>query len=118
MGELHDSVKPYFSKPHIPEMWSRARNLLHESILKPELLNLKDQYKSVYHGEGQKPCGCLEKLYHNVVLPNGDVSLCCMDYGLEHIIGNLLDQEYEDVIPKHNTCFNLCRFCENGVDPE
>ena len=118
MGELHDSVKPYFSKPHIPEMWSRARNLLHESILKPELLNLKDQYKSVYHGEGQKTCGCLEKLYHNVVLPNGDVSLCCMDYGLEHIVGNLLDQEYEDVIPKHNTCFNLCRFCENGVDPE
>ena len=61
----------------------------------------------------KRPVGCLEKLYHNVVLPNGDVSLCCMDYGLEHIIGNLLDQEYEDVIPKHNTCFfNLCRFCE------
>ena len=53
-------------------------------------------------------------MYHNITLPNGDVSLCCMDYGLEHIIGNLLEQDYEDVIPDNNACFNLCRFCENG----
>ena len=25
----------------------------------------------------------------NVVLPNGDVALCCMDYGLKHVIGNI-----------------------------
>ena len=118
MGEIDSSVKHVFSESHIPEMWSRARNLLHESILKPELLNRKNEYKSVYHGEKPRTCGCLEKLYHNVVLPNGDVSLCCMDYGLEHIIGNLIEQDYEDVIPENNTCFNLCRFCENGVEPE
>ena len=118
MGEIDSSVKHVFSKSHIPEMWSRAGNLLHESILKPELLNRKNEYKSVYHGEKPRTCGCLEKLYHNVVLPNGDVSLCCMDYGLEHIIGNLIEQDYEDVMPENNTCFNLCRFCENGVEPE
>ena len=118
MGEIDSSVKHVFSESHIPEMWSRAGNLLHESILKPELLNRKNEYKSVYHGEKPRTCGCLEKLYHNVVLPNGDVSLCCMDYGLEHIIGNLIEQDYEDVIPENNTCFNLCRFCENGVEPE
>jgi sulfatase maturation enzyme AslB (radical SAM superfamily) len=31
---------------------------------------------------------------HNVVLPNGDVVLCCMDYSLKHKIGNLLTDEY------------------------
>lgn len=118
MGEVDESVSHVFPTSHIPEMWSRAGNLLHESILKPELLNRKNEYKSVYHGENPRTCGCLEKLYHNVVLPNGDVSLCCMDYGLEHIIGNLLYQDYEDIIPENNTCFNLCKFCENGVEPK
>lgn len=29
------------------------------------------------------------ELNHNVLLPNGDVLLCCEDYGLKHILGNL-----------------------------
>ena len=86
-------------------------------ILKPELLNRANEFKSIYHGEEAKTCGCLEKLYHNVVLPNGDVSLCCMDYGLKHIIGNIFEQSYDEVVPKNNSCFNLCKFCENGVKP-
>lgn len=31
---------------------------------------------------------------HNVLLPNGDIALCCMDYGLRHIIGNIRDGYY------------------------
>jgi MoaA/NifB/PqqE/SkfB family radical SAM enzyme len=114
MGTVHESVRHVFPDAPTYQMWSRAGNLLGESMMKPELLNRKDEYKSVYHGEQPMTCGCLEKLYHNIMLPNGDVSLCCMDYGLEHILGNLLDQDYEDVIPEDNTCFNLCRFCENA----
>ncbi len=34
---------------------------------------------------------------HNVVLPNGDVVLCCMDYGLSHPLGNLLSQPYSSL---------------------
>lgn len=117
MGTVHESVSHVFPEAPIPEMWSRAGNLFGESLMKPELINRKDEYKSVYHGDKPKTCGCIEKLYHNVVLPNGDVSLCCMDYGLEHIIGNLLNQSYEEIMPANNTCFNLCRFCENGVNP-
>lgn len=33
----------------------------------------------------------------NVLLPNGDVVLCCMDYGLQHVLGNLLRQEYHEL---------------------
>ena len=62
-------------------------------------------------------CGCDETLYHNVVLPNGDVSLCCMDYGLKHILGNLYTQEYNDIIPEPLSCFTLCSSCENGIKP-
>ncbi len=31
---------------------------------------------------------------HNVVLPNGDVVLCCMDYSTKHRVGNLLKDSY------------------------
>ena len=117
MGTVHESVRHVFTDAPVYAMWSRAGNLLGESMMKPELLNRKDEYRSIYHGEQPMTCGCLEKMYHNVMLPNGDVSLCCMDYGLEHILGNLYEQSYEDVIPDNFQCFNLCRFCENAVKP-
>jgi Iron-sulfur cluster-binding domain len=34
---------------------------------------------------------------HNMLLPNGDVALCCQDYGLKHILGNLLRQDYASI---------------------
>ena len=33
-------------------------------------------------------------LTKNVLLPNGDVALCCMDYNLRHVLGNLLVEHY------------------------
>jgi hypothetical protein len=32
-----------------------------------------------------------------VLLPNCDVTLCCMDFGLKHILGNLLNQPYSEI---------------------
>ena len=62
----------------------------------------------------------------NVLLPNGDVVLCCMDYDLKHIIGNLLKQTYEEIFqskplldliamnekPEFDKC-SICKSCEN-----
>ena len=62
----------------------------------------------------------------NVVLPNGDVVLCCMDYNLKHIIGNLHRDDYyalfrsevlRDLIvlnqkPEFSKC-SLCKSCDN-----
>jgi sulfatase maturation enzyme AslB (radical SAM superfamily) len=115
MGEPHEDITFVIEKAQVPDMWSRAGNLFGEARLKPELMNL--HFKSIYHGEQDMTCGCYERLYHNILLPNGDVSLCCMDYGLEHILGNLLEQEYEDILPEPYSCFNLCRFCENAISP-
>lgn len=32
-----------------------------------------------------------------VMLPNCDVVLCCMDFGLKHSLGNLLHESYDDI---------------------
>jgi len=62
----------------------------------------------------------------NVLLPNGDVVLCCMDYNLKHVIGNLLKQTYDEMmqgdklaeIIKLNEAdgfdkCSICKSCEN-----
>ena len=118
MGEVHDDVKHIFPTAHVPEFWSRAGNLLGEAIIKPELQKFQDRFKHMDHGAQEMTCGCVEDLYHNVVLPNGDVSLCCMDYGLKHIIGNIFEQDYDDIIPAPFTTFKLCQTCENGIKPK
>lgn len=117
-AELHPEIKPYFSEAPTYEMWSRAGNLMHETMLKPELLNVVDRWKAAYHEDKNRTCGCIEHLYHNVLLPNGDVSLCCMDYGLEYILGNLFESEYNQIVPKEQSCFDICNLCENGVNPK
>jgi len=118
MGEVHEDVKHIFPTAHVPEFWSRAGNLLGEAIIKPELQKFQDRFKHMDHGDQEMTCGCVEDLYHNVVLPNGDVSLCCMDYGLKHIIGNIFEQDYDDIIPAPFTTFKLCQTCENGIKPK
>ena len=62
----------------------------------------------------------------NVLLPNGSVVLCCMDYNLSHVLGNLLEQTYEEVMQgkplldliAHNealgfTKCSICKSCDN-----
>ena len=42
-------------------------------------------------------CGFTPFYDQNVVLPNGDVVLCCMDYSARHRLGNLIEQDYYDI---------------------
>jgi hypothetical protein len=42
-------------------------------------------------------CASTPYFDHNTMLPNGDVVLCCMDYGRRHVLGNLLRQSYEAI---------------------
>ncbi len=68
---------------------------------------------------------CGKLLNHNVMLPNGDIILCCMDYGLKHVLGNLLEVDYEKLF--HTSGYRLlqrklnddsldilCRYCHNA----
>jgi organic radical activating enzyme len=65
------------------------------------------------------------KYNHNVLLPNGDVVLCCMDYGLQHKLGNLLHCSYEELFTSEayqqimrglndDTINILCRTCHEA----
>lgn len=67
--------------------------------------------------------GCARNLCQNVLLPNGDVALCCMDYGLKHIIGNLLTSGYQSLFSSNEflkvkkgledeSIDTLCRYCD------
>jgi FkbM family methyltransferase len=115
MGDtVHESIRHIFSTAPTYAMWSRAGNLTGERMLKPELRD--QQFLSIDHGDKQMTCGCDERLYHNIMLPNGDVSLCCMDYGLEEICGNIFESDYNDIIPDPYEIFKLCNKCENAID--
>lgn len=116
--EVHPDVRHLFDWAPNYEMWSRAGNLIRESLDKPQLIALKDRWNSIYHTDKNRTCGCVEHLYHNVLLPNGQVTLCCMDYGLDQVLGNLYEQSYEELIPEAQSCYDLCNYCENGVPPK
>lgn len=61
---------------------------------------------------------------HNVLLPNGDVLMCCMDYGMTGIFGNLFEQSYEEVLNSSaaremratlTKGESICRHCSNAI---
>jgi FkbM family methyltransferase len=112
LGELKEEYKGLFPNNHIPTLWSRAGNLEMEKAFKPELKNLK--YNSSVLKVGDTTCSVKGGVNRNVMLPNGDVVLCCMDYSLKHTLGNLYTQSYDEIRPKQDTPFELCKLCENG----
>lgn len=73
-------------------------------------------------------CASTKDYDHNVLLPDGSVYLCCMDYTLSHKIGSLLTQEYDDLFqseellklrtenekPGFSAC-SICKSCENVI---
>jgi len=114
MGEVLDEFSHLWNGFSASKMYSRAGNLEKERLLKPELLP-EIFYWASHPPESPTTCNCPEGLYHNVCLPNGDVVLCCMDYNLEHVLGNLILESYEEIAPEPYTCFEMCNSCENGV---
>ena len=58
--------------------------------------------------EGQILCyRCKDRLNHNVLLPDGTVLLCCMDYSMKHILGNLNISSYDEIL--NSDIINLIR---------
>jgi MoaA/NifB/PqqE/SkfB family radical SAM enzyme len=108
MGTLSPALRGLFPETIRPAMYNRAGN-----VKKTEFIQISLNTTEMRNSD--TTCGCPERLYHSVLLPNGDVSLCCMDYGLEHILGNLYKHSFEEIVPKDGTPFVLCKTCENGV---
>lgn len=85
------------------DRWSRAGNLFDREAR-----------------SGRFECGWTGRDFsRNVVLPNGDVCVCCMDYGLKHKLGNMYKTHYNDLNRKQIVDLTteeysdvICRKCE------
>lgn len=85
IGEPHPEVLRVVRRERIPvELVSRAGNVDGAIVRAPASKT------------GALRCA-EERLYRNVLLPNGDVTLCCADYGRRHVLGNLLTESYAEL---------------------
>lgn len=96
-GPLHEKLVDIFPN---------ARRQSLDKDLHTRANNVKQEKIAVKHHDfisGPIECdvvlrrGGSSVLDFNVLLPNGDVQICCMDYGLEHTFGNLLRDSYESL---------------------
>lgn len=78
--------------------------------------------ENIIRGNLTKPrkVGYCRKLHvpQFVLLPNGDVHLCCMDFSLEHYVGNLFQQSYLDIrkewLKTDRQHYRLCTYCSQN----
>jgi hypothetical protein len=110
--KLNAQIIPLFKRFNlIPQFWSpfsrAGNNLIHHHLPKRKL--------------GHISCLGFEH-YGRVILPNGVVALCCMDYQIKHPLGNLFTDSYTQF--SQSSTFNtllrgwrndqldiLCRYC-------
>ena len=112
-GAIDDRVRPYLRNRNlITYMHDRAGNV----ECRPHMAINKD-----------RPLRCITSdraMNHNVLLPNGDVLMCCMDYGMTGVFGNLFLQSYDEVLNSETAQRmrdtltkgeSICRHCANAI---
>lgn len=86
--------------PSGAQIHPRVREILQEQGARVSYFGLNSRagkvdpesgYRVPNHGRVLRPC---QDFHHNILLPNGDVALCHMDWSLKHILGNLLTMDY------------------------
>jgi hypothetical protein len=108
--------------------FAKKKELFERKICQGRTAVITDQWKWSRAGNvwdrpeqlGTFHCLFAEKKFdHNVVLPNGNVYLCCQDYGLKHCIGNLYDTHFDNLNREDYTMLSneqdsdiICRKCE------
>ena len=128
IGPPHPAIRAALKSP-IREMrvYRRAGNLVSDRL--EGLTPKKQGFSPRRILRGEIRCSRVEGMLldRNVLLPNGDVLLCCMDYGLKHIVGNLLETSYAQLFQsseyrrvQDGLVYDsdiICRFCE-AAEPQ
>lgn len=118
-GSVHEEIRDFARVSFGFEGHSRADSLDLDQV-KGQPIKLPPRHTS------SLTCYSTPFYDRNVLLPNGDVVLCCMDYGLKHIIGNLFRQNYNDIFQnkelldiiainekaEFSKC-SICKSCDN-----
>ena len=114
LGNLSPGIKKEMAKLRSFPVLTRANNVS-PGVAKP-----------LPRHTGVIGCSASRNLFNqNVVMPNGDVYLCCMDWALQHRLGNLFEQSYEDLFRSEEykkivrgmqdvSVETICRYCERG----
>lgn len=112
-GQMDDRVRPFL----------RQRNLI--TFMHDRAGNVEDRQHVHIIPERRLKCMTSGRaMDHNVLLPDGTVLMCCMDYGMTGVFGNLFEQSYEEVI--HSPAAeemratlirgeSICRHCANAI---
>lgn len=119
-GPLHHKLLPIIQRePNSGGLHSRANTLTQKDIGIPENKRLTGKI-------GCRATGLKLPLDRVELLPNGNVALCCMDYSLKHIIGNLLCSDFNQLFESEeykrierglndDSIDILCRTCQDAV---
>ena len=112
-GQIEDRVKPYL----------RPRNLI--TFMHDRAGNVEDRPHRTIGSDRRLTCMTSGRnMDHNVLLPDGTVIMCCMDYGMTGVFGNLFEQSYEEVLHSEaaekmrGTLLkgeSICRHCANAI---
>lgn len=113
------------NEPHdeVAHLWARLERgygAMQNRAGNTELVQLQ-----THSHKGPIKCGVAPTLDHPVLLPSGEISLCCMDYSLKHIVGNLAETPLVDILRgpaiqkiqqlQQNGGDVLCRQCSCAV---
>jgi sulfatase maturation enzyme AslB (radical SAM superfamily) len=125
LNRILKSRIPASFRLHGKSVHPRLSSLLKDKIVRVKTYtragNLTTTRSSINRRKGT--LDCLRGFRQSVLLPNGEVVLCCMDYGLKHVLGNLITSHYEDLFlseefqkiqsgRKDDSIDILCRYCD------
>lgn len=109
----------------IKELFKKHKKKAHSFGLNNRAGFSKTEYKYFLPNKEKKLKAC-EDFNHNILLPNGDVVLCHMDWAMQHVLGNLEKIAYnelytteefkkiQDALSNPQTPL-LCRHCEKDI---
>ncbi|MBR5420833.1 MAG: SPASM domain-containing protein [Lachnospiraceae bacterium] len=112
-GQMHPEVEKILGKLTdvnvLSEIYNRAGNLEADEGISIAVDREKKGHISCSKCNG-------DELSKNILLPDGTVVMCMMDYGLEYILGNLNTDSYIDIAegPKKMEIRRLLRSEKNG----
>ena len=118
MGPMTEKIKNYLIKAILPNQYKKSQMTSRAGLIK---IKNKEEPKII------GAIGCrINRWHQNVVLPDGNVYLCCNDYGLTTKLGNLLNEDYikiheraEEFKEKYKYDLNaICRSCEFAIPIE
>jgi radical SAM protein with 4Fe4S-binding SPASM domain len=108
IGNADDKISKRFHKADNHCLTSRCNNVNRDVI--PRVKRITGNINCVSGGHAP------------VLLPNGDVVICCMDWGLKHKLGNLCSDSWEDLFNSEKfkkvqaswadeSIETICRYC-------